>query len=417
MLRTILFISRVLLSSVAFAPLAHAVALEWPEFRGPTGQGISLATNVPVHWAAQSNVAWKVALATGWSSPVLSAGRIYLTTSTQTGDEISLHALCLDSLDGRTLWDVELLRPAGAETKKIHSKNSLASPTPIVRDGRVYAHFGHMGTAALDLAGKVIWKQTDIKYSPVHGNGGSPALIDDVLVFSCDGASNPFLAALDANSGAIRWKTPRNTPARSQFSFCTPLLIEVDGRRELICPASGFVGAYNPTDGHELWRVRYGEGYSVVPRPVYAHGLLFLSSGFDRPVIYAINPKGAQGDATDTHVVWTATKGAPTTPSPLVIGDELYLVSDGGIASCFDTRTGKVHWSERLGGGFSASPVAAEGRIYFQNESGVGYVVKAGTKYELLAKNDLGERSLASPAILDDCIFIRTESHLWRIGK
>jgi outer membrane protein assembly factor BamB len=312
---------------------------------------------------------------------------------------------------------VELFRPATAEAKKIHSKNSLASPTPIVRAGRVYVHFGHMGTAALDLSGKVLWKQTDIKYSPVHGNGGSPTLVGDLLIFGCDGVSNPFLAALDANTGAIRWKTPRNTPARSQFSFCTPLLIEVDAGRELISPASGFVGAYNPADGRELWRVRYGEGYSVVPRPVYAGGLLFLSSGFDRPVIYAINPKGAQGDATDTHVAWTATKGAPTTPSPLVIGDKLYLVSDGGIASCFDAGTGKMHWSERLGGGFSASPVAAEGRIYFQNESGVGYVMKAGTKYELLAKNDLGERSLASPAILDNCIFIRTESHLWRIGK
>jgi outer membrane protein assembly factor BamB len=407
----------VLCTTLALSGRVFGGTVEWPEFRGPTGQGISLATNVPIRWSAAESVKWKAAIAPGWSSPVVSAGHIYLTAAVQNGNNISLHALCFDESDARSAWDVEVLQPVAADTKKIHSKNSLASPTPIVRDGRIFVHFGHMGTAALDLSGKVLWRQTGIKYSPVHGNGGSPALVDDLLIFSCDGASDPFLAALDANTGAVRWKTPRNSPARSQFSFCTPLLIEVGGQRELISPASGFVGAYNPKDGRELWRVRYGEGYSVVPRPVYAHGLLFLSSGFDRPIVYAINPKGAQGDATLNHVAWTNSKGAPTTPSPLVVGNEVYLVSDGGIASCLDSLTGKVHWSERLGGGFSASPVAAEGRIYFQSESGMGYVVKAAKTYELLAKNDLGERSLASPAILDNCILIRTESHLWRIGK
>jgi outer membrane protein assembly factor BamB len=189
----------------------------------------------------------------------------------------------------------------------------------------------------------------------------------------------------------------------------------VDGRQELISPASGFVGAYEPQSGREIWRVRYGEGYSVVPRPVFAHGLLFLSSGFDRPILYAIKPEGAKGDATASHVAWTVSKGAPTTPSPLALGNELYIVSDGGVASCLDAKTGNILWNERLGGGFSASPVSAENRIYFQNESGVGFVVAAGTNYQLLAKNDLGERSLASPAVIDNAIFIRTESHLWRV--
>jgi outer membrane protein assembly factor BamB len=312
---------------------------------------------------------------------------------------------------------VAVFQPPARETKQIHGKNSLASPTPIVRDGKVYVHFGHMGTAALDLSGKVLWKQETLKYSPVHGNGASPALVNDLLVFSCDGAENPFLAALDIKTGAVRWKTPRNTPARAKFSFSTPLLIHVNGQQELISPASGFVGAYDPASGRELWRVGYGEGYSVVPRPVFANGLLFVSSGFDRPVMYAINPADAHGDAAQSHVVWKNPKGAPTTPSPLALGNELYLVSDGGIASCLDAKTGKAHWTERLGGGFSASPATAEGRIYFVSEAGVVFVIKAGTAYQLLARNELGERSLASPALIDDSIFIRTEAHLWRIGQ
>jgi outer membrane protein assembly factor BamB len=177
------------------------------------------------------------------------------------------------------------------------------------------------------------------------------------------------------------------------------------------------VGGYDPADGRELWRVLYGSGYSVVPRPAFAHGLLYVSSGFDSAVLYAIRPQSAKGDATKTHVAWTIRKGAPNTPSPLVAGDELYLVSDGGIATCADARSGKVHWTERLPGGkFSASPVYADGRVYFQNEEGDGFVVKAGKKYELLAENELGERSLASYAVADGALFIRTDKHLWKIA-
>ena len=274
-----------------------------------------------------------------------------------------------------------------------------------------------MGTAALDLAGAVVWRQTELKYPPVHGTGGSPILVGDALVFSCDGAQEPFVAALDAKTGAVRWKTPRQTTAKKLFSFSTPLAIALGGATQIISPGSGFVGGYDARDGHELWRVGYGEGYSVVPRPVFAHGLLFLSSGFDAAVLYAIKPAGAAGDATATNIAWTTRKAAPHSASALVVGDELYFVSDAGIATCADARTGEVHWSERLGGDFSASPFAAEGRIYFQNEKGVGYVVKASPAYALLATNDLGEKSLASPAVADGAIYLRTEGHLWKIAR
>jgi outer membrane protein assembly factor BamB len=394
---------------------AAAAVVDWPEFRGPTGQGISEAKNVPVKWSATENVAWKTETPEGWSSPIISAGKIYLTGYRNAEGGISLRALCLDLQSGKVDWEVEALKPGAAGQK--HQKNGLASPTPIVRDRKLYAQFGHLGTAALDLSGKVLWTQTSIKYSPVHGNGGSPALVGDALIFGCDGERDPFLVALDANTGAIKWKTQRNTSASKTFSFATPLAVNIDGKLTLVSPTSGFVGGYDPASGQELWRVGYGEGYSVVPRPVYAHGLLFIGSGFDRPVVYAINPSGLRGEASEKAVIWREAKGAPNTPSLLVVGDEVYFVSDGGIVTCADAKTGKVHWSERLGGGFSASPAAAEGKIYFQNEAGDGFVVKADTRFEVLSKNPLGERSLASPAIIDGGIVIRTATHLWRIGK
>jgi outer membrane protein assembly factor BamB len=392
---------------------------EWPQFRGPTGQGISEAVNVPLKWNATEGVAWKVEIpGRGWSSPVLSKGRLYLTsaeTDASSGD-VALHALSLDPADGHTLWDTEVLRPDPAQVAAMHRKNSPASPTPIATSDRLYVHFGHMGTAALDLTGKVLWRQTDLQYSPQHGNGGSPALVGDTLIFSEDGLKEGFVIGLDAATGTLRWKTARNSPAKKQFSFSTPLAIEVGGVQEIISPGSGFVGAYDPKDGHEIWRVGYGEGYSVIPRPIYAHGLLYLSSGYDRPTFYAINPYGATGDATASNVAWSLAKGAPHTPSAVVVGDEVYVVSDGGIATCANAATGEVYWSERLGGNFSASPVVVGDRIYFQNETGVGFVVKASKTYELLATNELGERSLASYAVADGVLYIRTESHLWKIG-
>ena len=226
-----------------------------------------------------------------------------------------------------------------------------------------------------------------------------------------------MVVALDAATGKVRWTTPRNSPAKKPFSFSTPLAIKVGDATQIISPGSGLVGGYDLRDGHEIWRVGYGEGYSVVPRPVFEHGLLFVSSSFDKPVLYAIKPAGAKGDVTETNVAWTIPKAVPHSASVLVLGDELYFVSDAGIASCADARTGEVHWSERLGGGFSASPIAAEGRIYFQNETGTGFVLKAGKDYDLLAKNELGEPTLASYAIADGALFIRSEKYLRKIAR
>jgi outer membrane protein assembly factor BamB len=393
-------------------------ASDWPQFRGPTGDGKSGAKNVPVEWSATEHVAWKQPIpGVGWSSPVLAGGKLFLATAVGEGDEpVSLHALCVNAADGHIEWNTEVFKPESTVAQEMHSKNSMASATPIVHGDRLYVHFGHMGTAALDLAGNVIWRQTSLGYHPRHGNGGSPLLLGDLLIFSCDGMEDPFVAALDRATGDVRWKQPRNTTAAKTFSFSTPTEIDIDGSKQVISAGSGFVAAYDPADGHEIWRVRYGEGYSVVPRPVFANDLLFVASGFERPVLYAIDPKGARGDATETNIVWTLDRGAPLTPSVLAAGDELYFVSDNGVATCIDARTKKNHWTKRLGGDYSASPLLAEDRIYFQSEAGVTTVVKAATEYESFATNDIGERTLASPIATDGAIFIRSESHLWRVG-
>lgn len=398
-------------SLLFFAATAFAAQTEWPEFRGPTGQGISLAKDVPVEWSATQNVAWSVEVpGRGWSSPVLAKGRLYLTSAVDDGGTITLRALCFDAKDGRVLWNSEVFKPEPEAAAKMHRKNSAASPTPIVTGDRLYVHFGHMGTAALDLEGKVVWRQTALAYPPVHGTGGSPALVEGKLVFSCDGQSDPFVAALDAATGELKWKTARNTTAKKPFSFSTPLAMKQNGKTVVVSPGSGFVGGYDLADGKELWRIPYGEGYSVVPRPVLANDLLYVSSSFDKPTLYAIKADGS-------NVAWTLPKGAPHTASTVAVGKELYLVSDAGIAACVDALSGEVQWSERLGGNFSASPVAAEGRLYFFNETGSCFVVEASRTYTVVAKNDLGEATLASPVAVDGALYVRSEKHLWRIGR
>jgi outer membrane protein assembly factor BamB len=405
-------------SVVAISCFAQlALAEDWPEFRGPTGQGLVTKGKLPTTWNQVKNVAWKQEiLGKGWSSPVVSGGRVYLTTAVPgDGGDQSLRALCLDAAKGNILWDTEVFLQDGAKAPNIHSKNSHASPTPLVRDGKLFVHFGHQGTACLDLDGKVLWRNTSLRYAPVHGNGGSPILVEDMLVFSCDGGDERFVVALNTADGSVRWKTPRTVEATKGFSFHTPLLIDVAGRKQIISAGSNVVSAYDPVDGKEIWRVRY-DGYSVIPRPVYGHGLVFVCTGYERPSLLAIRADG-KGDLTDTHVVWKTSKAVPHSPSLLLTGKELYMVSDGGVASCLDAATGAVHWQQRLGGNYSASPLLADGKIYFQSEQGTTVILQAGKQFKLLAKNALDERSLATPAAADGALFIRTEDHLYRIGQ
>ena len=402
-----------------FANLSHGE--DWPEFRGPTKDGHSTATGLPVEWSTEKNVAWKTPLAgKAWSSPIVVGDRIYLTNAVAATNEAdphdtrSLRLVALDAAKGQVIWDTEIFSIADPGGAGSHFKNSFASPTPILENGRIYAHFGHFGTACVDESGKVLWKTQENGYRPQHGNGGCPVIAGDALVFDCDALKDPFVCALDKNNGQVLWKTPRVSDAKKTFSFCTPLVIDVNGSQEIVSPGSNVVSGLNPKDGSEIWRVRY-DGYSVVPRPVYGQGLIYMSTGFDRPVALAIRADG-HGDVTDTNIVWKVDKQAPLTPSMLLVGDDLYMVADKGMVSCLDARTGLPYWQERVAGPCSASPIYAEGRIYIQDERGQGFVLKASHQFELLARNPLDEPTLASYAVSGKNFIIRTQSSVYSIG-
>jgi outer membrane protein assembly factor BamB len=384
---------------------------DWPEFRGPTGQGHSPERDLPLEWSESQNIVWKTAVAgRGWSSPVVAGGRIWLTTATNERGAASLRALAFDIESGREVVNAEVFRIGGARLTNV--KNSHASPTPIIDGDRVFVHFGALGTAALTTSGEIVWK-TRLPYESQHGNGGSPALHGDLLIISCDGSDTAFVIALDKKTGKTRWKTDRRYPADQAYS--TPLVIRVGDRDQVVSVGAYRAAAYDPQTGKEVWRVRYDDGFSNVPRPVAGHGLVYIATGFQQPSLLAVRPDG-MGDITRTHVAWSLQRGAPLTPSPLIVGDELYIVSDIGVASCVDARTGQTHWQQRLGGNYSASPVFADGRIYFQSEEGLTTAIGPGKVFRKLATSQLDGAMLASMAVSGGSIFIRTDSHLYRIG-
>ena len=436
---------------------SHAELL-WPEFRGPTAQGISTAKGLPTEWGPDKNIVWRSEVAgKGWSSPVVANGKIFITTAInlpvdpQAADDtatpapvappvaaakadgskrpapvkapppppnpVSLHVIALDAATGKTVWDTKVFEVTDPAALKMHAKNSQASPTVVYEAGRLYAHFSHHGTACLDEAGKIVWLSQENGYLPQHGTGGSPVLVDDLLIFNADGITNPGVVALDKATGKTRWKIARPpTEAKSKFSFCTPLVIEVAGQKQLISAGSGIVQALNPKDGSEIWHVMYGTGYSVVPRPVFAHGMIFLSTGYDKPVGLAIKVDG-HGDVTTSHVVWQETKYVPHNPSMLVIGDELYMLADNGLFTCRDAKTNTVHFEERLLGPSSASLLYADGLIYAIDEKGASAVVKPGKTLQVVANSDLKEKTLASMAVCGNDLLIRTELAVYRVGK
>jgi outer membrane protein assembly factor BamB len=394
-------------------------AQDWPQFRGPTGQGHSTGTGLPLEWSETRNVAWKVPVAgAGWSSPVIANGLVWLTTAVSAQGSgrgrgpISLRALAFDAATGRSRVDVEVFRiPADP---LLNAKNSYASPTPILDGDRVYVHFGADGTAALSTSGEILWK-TRLPYESQHGNGGSPTLYRDLLIVNCDGnGGDAYVVALDTKTGKTRWRTNRRDPADQAYT--TPLVITAGGRDQLVSIGAYRAAAYDPLTGSEIWRVSYDDGFSNVPRPVFGHGLVYIATGFQQPTLIAVRPDG-KGDVTRSHIAWTMARGAPFTPSPLLVNDDLFVVNDTGILSLVDAKSGTIVWQQRLGGNYSASPVFADGRIYFQSEEGVTTVVAPGREFRKLATNTLDGAMLASMAISDRAILIRTDAHLYRIGE
>ena len=414
-------------------------ASDWPQFRGPTGQGHAPDGAVPLTWSETENVAWKTAVpGRGWSSPVIAGGLAWLTTAV-TGREsgTSLRLLAYETTSGDAAMDVEVF--AISDTTLLNQKNSFASPTPAIDPdgGRVYVHFGAQGTAAVAVGGassgdapaggaspggapaggaspgEVLWR-TRFPYTSQHGNGGSPILHDGRLIVSIDGYDTAFLVAVDAGTGEERWRSVRPKPISQAYS--TPLAIRVGDAEQIIGVSAFRTTAHEPATGREIWRVEYPGGFSNVSRPVYGHGLVYLSTGFNEPVLLAVRPTG-EGDVSDSEIAWRLRRGAPLTVSPILVGDELYTVTDAGIATCIDALTGAIHWQQRLGGNHSASPVHAGGRIYFQNEEGVTTVIAPGREFEQLARNELDGSTLASIAVVDGAFFVRTGTHLYRIEE
>jgi outer membrane protein assembly factor BamB len=406
--------------SFVFLFVGAVAAEDWPQFRGPTGQGHSTERGLPVEWSESRNVKWKVPVGgRGWSSPVVSDGRVWLTTAVHRGDGAtgndvkgaSLRLIAFAVENGRELVNVEVFHSGSGSLT--NAKNSHASPTPIVEGDRVYVHFGAQGTAALTTTGETVWK-TRFPYQSQHGNGGSPALFGDLLIISCDGSDDAYVVALDKRTGKTKWRTGRRQPFDQAYS--TPLVIRAGDRDEVVSVGAYRAAAYDPQTGKEIWRVSYADGFSNVPRPVFGHGLVYIATGFQQPSLLAVRVDGS-GDVTKTHVAWTLRRGAPLTPSPLLVGDELYVVNDGGIAQCLDAATGEPRWIQRLGGGdYSASPLFADGRIYFLSEGGVTTVIVPGREFRRLATNTLDGETLASIAVSGGSLYIRSDTALYRIG-
>jgi len=399
----------------------------WPQFRGPEGNGHSDARDLPLNWSETKNVVWKTPIHDrGWSSPVIYGNQIWLTTAAPDGRK--LYALCLDRNTGRIIQDLKLFEVA--EPQYAHPFNTYASPTPVIEAGRVYITFGSPGTACIDTRSfKVLWERRDIECNHFRGAGSSPILFQDLLIMNFDGSDQQFVTALDKRTGKTVWRTKRSIdfqdleangkPAADgdfRKGFATPQVAMINGRWELISLGSKAAYSYNPLNGQELWRVEERSQHSASTRPVIGHGMIFYPTGFSTGQLFAVRT-GGNGLITDTHVAWKLKRGVSTKPSILLVDDLIYMISDTGIASCIDAKSGEVVWQKRIGGEYSASPVYADGRVWLFSEDGKTSVIRPGRTFELLAENQLNDGFLASPAISNNAFYLRTRTHLYRIEK
>lgn len=384
-----------------------ARAEDWPQFRGSTGQGHSQETKLPVTWSETQNIAWRTPIAgLGWSSPVVCGEQVWVTTSVE--EEGTLCAVALHRESGEVMHEIEVFRKD--DLGRINAKNTHASPTPVVEGDRVYVHYGSHGTACLTTNGQVVWR-TELAYNQHHGPGASPVVWRGLLIVSCDGVDQQYVVALDKRSGRQVWRQER----AGKNAYSSPLIIEEAGRELLVAACGDGVWAYDPASGREMWRFAY-EGHSVNPTPVYRDGLLYVCSGYWTPALYAVRVDG-HGDITATHQVFAIRRGVPFTPSPLLMGTRLFLLSDRGVGTAIDAQSGSEVWTQRFGGNFSASPVAADGRIYVLSEDATTTVFAAADEFQQLAVNQLPGRALASPAISQGAIFIRTDEAVWCIRE
>jgi outer membrane protein assembly factor BamB len=430
------FVLSGLLVLVSFGMSYAALVESWPGFRGP-GDGRAGGKNVPTQWSEKENVRWKVAVhGKGWASPVVFGEQVWVTTADEALDpnppppmkggapanpvkEVTLCAIAADRKTGTVLYDLKL--GVVQKPQYCHPFNSYASSTPYIEEGRLYAHFGSLGTFCVDTAtGKTLWERLDFKCDHFRGAASSPVVYGDLLYLTFDGADQQYVVALDKKTGDTKWKMDRKIKYSSdngdiKKAYGTPALFTINGKQCLVCPSAECTIAYDPKSGEELWRVTHG-GMNESIRPMMAHGLLYLNSGHTARLL-ALKVDGLSGAVSKDAVAWTIAKDASTRSSPLIVDTLLFMVSDAGIATCHDAKTGKVEWRERLDGEFSASPVFAGGNVYFCNQTGKTFVVKADREYALVGENRLADGFMSSPAVAGDDLFLRTKTHLYAIGK
>ncbi|MGD0090138.1 MAG: PQQ-binding-like beta-propeller repeat protein [Planctomycetota bacterium] len=415
----------------AFLPGLLLSAAEWPEFRGPWGNGHvsapgdAVPTGLPLRWSETENIKWKTEIPhRGWSTPVVLGGQVWLTTATLDGHDF--FAVCVDAETGKIRFNEKLFHADKPEPLS-NNVNCYASPSPVIEAGRVYVSFGSYGTACLDTATcKVLWERRDLACRHYRGPGSSPILFEDLLVLTMDGVDVQYLVALDKKTGQNVWKTERTTEFNDldaqgkpmiegdyRKAFSTPLLVSINGKTEMLSAGSKAAYAYDPKSGRELWKFAQPD-YSTAARPVYGQGLVFVMSGQGKAGLLAIRADNA-GDVTKTHLAWKLDHGASKLSSPLLVDDLLYLVSVDGAAACLEAATGNQVWRQLIGGEYAASPIYADGRLYFFNQQGKATVLKAGRAYEVLAKNTLDAGCMASPAVCGKALFLRTKTHLYRI--
>ena len=419
---------KIMLASVGWVILAAGVGRgaepvqersPWHQFRGPSGQGLVNGV-VPDAWGEGKNVAWKTPLAgKGWSSPVVAGGKVWVTTAVPAeGGGLSLRVVGVDLHSGAVRHDVELFTVA--KSVPLHPRNTPASSTPVAVGSRLVASFGSDGVGCVDIAtGKVLWRNDGLKVNYETGPGSSPVSYKDRVILPCDGTDAQFVVALDTATGKVVWKTERTAAARKspneRRAFSTPLVISVGGKDQVVIPGAQCVYSYDPDTGEELWRVTY-TGFSNVPRPLFAHGLVYVSSGFFNHELMAIRPDG-RGDVTATHVAWRHRKGVPNVPSPVVVGDRLVLIADTGITTCLDARTGTVKWTERLPGTFSASPLVRGDTVYAFADDGTAVLFQAADAFREVRRNELSGHVQATPAAVGNSLIVRTDAALYRLTE
>lgn len=420
-----------LLAALTFG--LFTASAEWPDFRGPRGDGhVSAPGNIkpvglPLHWSETNNIKWKTEIPhRGWSTPVVMGGQIWLTTATPDGHDY--FAVWVDKENGKILFNEKVFHTDSPEPLgNGASMNCYATPSPVIEPGRVYVHFGSPGTACLDTkTGRVLWKRSDLPCRHYRGASSSPVLFENLLILTFDGADLQYVTGLDKQTGATVWKTNRSVAWNDENApgpyakdgdlrkaHGTPLIANVGGKPQLLSVGAKASYGYDPRTGREIWRVEYND-FSNAPRPLFDHGIAYIVTGFTKKELWAVKTDGL-GNVTDTHVAWKLNKNVPKYASPLLVDGLIYLAADESFVTCVEAATGQMVWTERVGGKYAASPIYADGRMYFFSQDGTTTVLKPGRSLEILATNKLDGGFMASPAADGKAFYLRTKTHLYRV--